>query len=132
MKWLAGRIYTLFAEMWQDLIFTMNNQISCEIAGKTIFLKENTSVTEHISSSPVRVTLYSRPGCHLCTQAKHEILAAHCQGEYLLEEIDIDSDPSLVNRFGLEIPVVMINGVVVFKTHLTAADFRREIQRSIN
>lgn len=118
--------------MWQDLIFTMNNHISREIAGETFFMKENTSVTEHPSNIPVRVTLYSRPGCHLCAQAKHEILAADCQRDYFLEEIDIDIDPSLVNRFGLEIPVVTINGVVVFKTHLTAADFRREIQRSIS
>lgn len=75
------------------------------------------------------VTLYTRPGCHLCAEARHEIRAAGCADQYEFTEIDIDTDPTLVARYGWDIPVVVINGIVVFKHHLTAADFRRELQR---
>lgn len=70
------------------------------------------------------VTFYTRRGCHLCDDAKHEILAADCADRYTFEEIDIDTDPSLVRRFGFDIPVVLINSTVAFKHRLTTADFK--------
>ena len=76
-----------------------------------------------------QVTLYTRPGCHLCAEAKREILAAGCADAYHLTEVNIDTDPALVARYGWDIPVVSINGVVAFKHRLTAADFRRELER---
>lgn len=75
-----------------------------------------------------RITLYTRAGCHLCEEAKREIEAAGCRDRYTLEEIDIDSDPALVARYGWEIPVVVIDGIVVFKYRLTAAEFRRQLR----
>ncbi len=76
-----------------------------------------------------QINIYTRPGCHLCDAAKREILAAGVAECYDLVEINIDADPALVARYGWDIPVVTINGVVVFKHHLTAADFRRELKR---
>jgi glutaredoxin len=78
------------------------------------------------------VTLYTRSGCHLCEQAKNEMLAAGCTDHYTLEEIDIDADPSLRARYGFEIPVVTINGVVAFKYCLTAAEFKRQLRQISN
>ena len=57
-----------------------------------------------------RITLYSRPGCHLCDAAR-EVVARVCAetgDEYV--EIDIDSDPELLERFGEEIPVTFVDG----------------------
>ena len=76
-----------------------------------------------------QVIFYTRPGCHLCEEAKREILAADCADAYHLAEVNIDADPTLVARYGWDIPVVSINGVVVFKHRLTAAEFRRELHR---
>jgi glutaredoxin len=76
-----------------------------------------------------QVILYTRPGCHLCEEAKGEILAANCSNEYLLEEINIETDPSLVELYGWEIPVVVINGIKAFKYRLTAAEFKRKLRR---
>jgi glutaredoxin len=76
-----------------------------------------------------QVTLYTRPGCHLCVEAKREILAAGAANVYHLVEVNIDADPALAARYGWDIPVVAINGVVCFKHQLTAADFRRELKR---
>ncbi len=57
------------------------------------------------------------------------MLAAGCQDEYVLEEVNIETDPALIERYGLEIPVITINGVKAFKYRLNAAEFKRKIQR---
>ena len=76
-----------------------------------------------------RVILYTRPGCHLCEEARAEIGAAGCEDEYLLEEINIESDPALVELYGWEIPVIHINGIKAFKYRLTADEFKRRLRR---
>jgi glutaredoxin len=76
-----------------------------------------------------QVILYTRPGCHLCAEARQEMLAAGCADAYDLAEVNIDADPTLAARYGWDIPVVAVNGVVTFKHRLTAAEFRRELQR---
>ena len=57
-----------------------------------------------------RVTLYTRPGCHLC-EAAREVVASVCTelGESY-EEISILEDPELVRRYGEEIPVTLVDG----------------------
>ncbi len=57
-----------------------------------------------------RVTLYSRPGCHLCDAAR-VVVARVCAdlGEQW-EEIDIDADGDLADRFGDEVPVTFVDG----------------------
>jgi glutaredoxin len=75
------------------------------------------------------VILYTRPGCHLCEEAKQEMLAAGCASDYTLEEVNIETDPALKERYGWEIPVILINGIKVFKYRLTADEFRRKLRR---
>lgn len=74
-----------------------------------------------------QVRLYTRPGCHLCEEMLREMLAADCADEYQLEEINIDDDPVLKQRYGLKIPVLTINGKEAFKYRLTAAEFKQHI-----
>jgi glutaredoxin len=76
------------------------------------------------------VTLYTRPNCHLCVEAKQSILDADCQDQFTLREVNIDLDPALVRRYGWDIPVVLINGIETFKHRLTSSDFKREIKRA--
>lgn len=76
-----------------------------------------------------QVQIYTRPGCHLCEEAKREILAAGCADQYVLEEINIDTDAALAELYGQEIPVVKINGTKAFKYRLTAAEFKRKLLR---
>jgi glutaredoxin len=75
------------------------------------------------------VILYTRPGCHLCEEAKEEMLAANCADEYELEEVNIETDAALKERYGWEIPVIVINGVKAFKYRLTADEFKRKLRR---
>ena len=60
--------------------------------------------------STPRVTLYSRPGCHLCEDARTVIerVCAALGEEYA--EVSIDDDPELQRRFGEEIPVTFVDG----------------------
>jgi glutaredoxin len=81
---------------------------------------------------PTKVILYTRPGCHLCEEAKAEMLASGCADEYTLEEINIDTDGALREKYGWEIPVIFINGIKAFKYRLTADEFRRKLRRSIS
>jgi glutaredoxin-like protein DUF836 len=62
----------------------------------------------------VVVTLYTRPGCHLCDEAREAIVAL--RGElppFELSEVDIDEDDDLLTRYLERIPVVAVDGEVV-------------------
>ena len=71
----------------------------------------------------VHVILYSKPGCGLCEEMKKELRKANCLDLYELEEVDIESDAGLFERYQHDIPVLSINGVEVFKHRLRSKDF---------
>ena len=77
-----------------------------------------------------RVVIYSRPGCHLCEEAKKVIEASGYRGEYTLEEINIESDAELLRRYRYDIPVITINGVEAFRHRVTADEFRQKLKAS--
>ncbi len=54
--------------------------------------------------------LYGRPGCHLCDTAR-EVVAAVCAelGEEF-DEVSVDDDPALRERFSEEVPVTFVDG----------------------
>jgi glutaredoxin len=85
---------------------------------------------EQPEHSSTRVVIYTRPGCHLCDEAKEAIHAAQCAVEYTLSEINIESDPDLVRRYRYDIPVITINGVEAFRHRLTSAAFRERLLRT--
>jgi len=76
------------------------------------------------------VVFYTKPGCHLCEEARAEIARAGCEDLYTYEEVDILSDPELTRRYGWDIPVVLIDGTHAFKHRLTAEEFREAITRA--
>jgi len=84
----------------------------------------------HPRNAKAHVIIYSRPGCHLCDEAKQAIESAHCDNEYTLEEIDIESDVELLRRYRYEIPVVMINGEEAFRHRVTTEEFKRRLSRA--
>lgn len=56
------------------------------------------------------ITLYTRNGCPLCDKAKVVLLELKEEYDFSLEEIDIEQDDELYERYGLMIPVVHIDG----------------------
>ena len=75
-----------------------------------------------------QVILYTRPGCHLCDEAKRAMQAADCANEYTLQEINIESDRELLRRYQYEIPVITIDGAEAFRNRLTAEAFRERLR----
>ncbi len=62
----------------------------------------------------IGVTIYSKPECHLCHEAKEAILRLS-PFELEIKEINIQEDPDLMRAYGEEIPVVFIGGKKAFK-----------------
>ena len=71
------------------------------------------------------LTLYSRPGCHLCDEMKAVVARVATAVPLALEEIDISTDPALEARYGLEIPVLLVDGKKAAKYRVTEDELRR-------
>jgi len=79
--------------------------------------------------SKAHVIIYSRPGCHLCDDAKAAILSAGCSDQFLLEEINIESSEELLAKYRYDIPVITIDGVETFIHRVDPEEFRTRITR---
>ena len=74
------------------------------------------------------VKLYGRPDCHLCDEARDQLLAIRDSGgEFELHEIDIESDDRLLRRYLERIPVVEIEGEIVSELILDADAVRARL-----
>ena len=73
----------------------------------------------------IAVTIYSRPGCHLCDEMKVVVKEVGATIPIAIEEIDISADPELERLYGLEIPVLMVAGKKVAKYRVSERDLRR-------
>ena len=74
--------------------------------------------------------LYGRRDCHLCDEMKtvvEEVRRAH---PFDLEIVDVDDDPALAAAYGLEVPVLTIDGRKAFKYRVDAASLRRRLRRA--
>jgi glutaredoxin len=57
-----------------------------------------------------RVTLYGKPGCHLCDDARAVVRAVCAELGVGWTEIDITVDPELFEKYGEQIPVTFVDG----------------------
>jgi glutaredoxin len=58
----------------------------------------------------MRITLYTREGCHLCDDAKAVLDRVRDRTGEGYEEVDIAGDPDLTAEYGDRIPVVLLDG----------------------
>ena len=79
------------------------------------------------------LTIYSRPGCHLCDEMK-TVVSAVVKGlptdTITIEHIDISTDTTLHELYSEEIPVLLIDGRKAAKYRITAEELRRKLERS--
>ena len=54
----------------------------------------------------VNLRLYSRTGCHLCEDMLETLMAMDIAGQFHVQIVDIDADPSIQREFALRIPVL--------------------------
>ena len=75
------------------------------------------------------VTLYTRPGCCLCDDARrilHQVAAAH-PSSFTLRERDIEADDALMRAYLERIPVVTIDGQEAFSLFVDEAELERRL-----
>ena len=76
----------------------------------------------------IDVTLYGRPGCHLCDEARSEIVGLIGPlSEIELREVDIEADHTLLRRYLERIPVVEVQGVTVSELSFDRDAFARAV-----
>jgi hypothetical protein len=80
--------------------------------------------------STVRITLYSRPDCHLCETMREVVLPVAQEMGASFEEVDADADPGIAARYDLEIPVLCVNGEKAFSIRVTPAALRRRLREA--
>ena len=73
------------------------------------------------------ITLYNKPGCHLCEVAKAALHALDEQFQVELEEINILNEPGSFERYKYSIPVMVIDGKTVIETHIDERKLRRAL-----
>jgi glutaredoxin len=62
-----------------------------------------------------QVTLYGKPGCHLCEEAREVVRSVRLDREFELVEVDVTLDPGLNREYGERIPVVAVDGEDAFE-----------------
>jgi hypothetical protein len=79
-----------------------------------------------VTLAAARLTLLTREECGLCEEF-HAELEAHGRHRPLppLELRDVDEDAELQRRYGLQIPVLLLDGVLVCSHRFDAAELDR-------
>jgi glutaredoxin len=73
------------------------------------------------------VTLYGRPGCHLCDDARAVLERVRATHPFRLQEIDIEADDELFKRYLERIPVVAVDGEERFELFVEDEALRRTL-----
>lgn len=75
----------------------------------------------------IALVIYSRSGCHLCDEMKTVIarVVGTTPGSATISEVDISTDPELEARYGLDIPVLTVNGRKAAKYRVGEEELRR-------
>lgn len=79
---------------------------------------------------PRDVTIYSRPGCHLCEEAKLQIAPLLAEFGARLTEINIDEDPALRALYDYDVPVIFLGARKAAKHRVDIAQFRRQLRQA--
>ena len=81
----------------------------------------------------MRVTLYSKPDCHLCETLKADLLTMQSKIGFTLLERNIEEDPDDFLRFRYLIPVVDIEGgTLLYPPHTWHTVFQAIVRAAQN
>ena len=71
-----------------------------------------------------RVTVYSKPGCHLCEQTAALLNDLRAEFQLAITEINIESDPGLHKKYFDQIPVLVVDDRVMLAAPIHVEDVR--------
>jgi glutaredoxin len=78
----------------------------------------------------IRLTLYSRPGCHLCEEMRREVEELLGDLAHEWDVVDVDRDPELARRYGESIPILFVNGHLFAKIRLPRLSSKLRLVRA--
>lgn len=82
------------------------------------------------AAGPREVTLYTRPGCHLCEEAKTAVAPLLREFGAVLREVNIENDAVLEERYGWDIPVIFLGARKAAKHRVDVEQFRRQLRQA--
>ena len=65
------------------------------------------------------LTLYSKPGCHLCEELRDLLEELQPEHGFTFEEIDITTNHELFARYRFDIPVLLKGGIEMARGRIT-------------
>ena len=80
----------------------------------------------------IELTLYTRNDCPLCHEMEAVIAAEAPRFDARIRRIEIDGDPDLEARFGIEVPVLFVNDRKAFKYRCTPTELRERLAREVS
>jgi ABC-type uncharacterized transport system ATPase subunit len=84
-----------------------------------------------MTTLPPGLVVVSRENCGLCEDMLQGLAELErTQAIPAVTVVDVDSDPELVRRFGLKVPVLLLDGSVICHYTLNSKELLRLIQRS--
>lgn len=78
----------------------------------------------------IRLTLLSRPGCHLCEEMRRDVEALLGDLPHEWDVVDVDRDPELARRYGDSIPILFVNGHLFAKIRLPRLSSKLRLVRA--
>ncbi|WP_455378894.1 glutaredoxin family protein, partial [Petrachloros mirabilis] len=83
-----------------------------------------------LERSHLKVTIFSRPDCHLCDVISRMAHAIQQEFPFDIEKVSVQESQALVERYGDRVPVVMIEGIEYCSGKITEGDLRRAIKKA--
>jgi glutaredoxin len=80
----------------------------------------------------IELTLYTRNDCPLCHEMEAVIAAEAPRFDARIRRIEIDGNPDLEARFGIEVPVLFVNDRKAFKYRCTPTELRERLAREVS
>ncbi|MEQ8290010.1 MAG: glutaredoxin family protein [Gammaproteobacteria bacterium] len=74
------------------------------------------------------LTVYGRPECHLCDELIAALKPWQSRYNFLVEEVNIDTDAALTSRYAARIPVLAVDDVEVSQYFLDEKQLRQALE----
>ena len=79
---------------------------------------------------PPGLVVISREGCGLCEDMLHALAELErARAIPAVSVVDVDSDPELARRFGIQVPVLLLDGSVICHYTLNSNELLRLVGR---
>lgn len=75
----------------------------------------------------LQITLYTRPGCHLCEEARQQMAPVLVEFGAELLEVNIDADPALRDLYSNDVPVIFLGARKIAKHRVDLVQLRRQL-----